>query len=1539
MKLKKKRILASLIALTLLVTNFFDYMPVFADELDNSMVDENMESNEDIELLSDDEEEQYTYTIYYFFDGVKDESKTETFQAPASAYPLTISIDNLTSYAGSSFELDASIGSEFTLTDNNQYINIMYNTTSNSTDITLNYIDSISGVIVGNEVLNLAYGTNITSIPTDDLNPPKGYQVGYIRESDGAKIIDYIDDLYDNPFIVTKGGPTQLNINVVQDTKKLLVMYDTPYELDIYSGDLGGFGNTSDSGWVILPTGTTIDEIPYYPGNAESGSPNNVANSLTLQSNPYRSDWVNMGYEVNYFSNGNDNYTFKPGDDKTISSFTLEDDMTISVHYDLPTSYTIHYLLNDGNGTYIEDVSLKEVVPDWCLSHSNSLASDKYKDIENYVLDDDRTNIECLTNGVLARNGANDCFLYYDKEEAQQKSFYIIDNYYDKDTIHTCPIPTDKPNMTIQDVLDNYENDLQDDCKVFISSIYDPNTYEYYYYYSYDQATGDEEWGGGMCLDANLSDTFDWDLSEYPCIVIVHPYKEEITNYEATYTVHYFIMGKDLGFQNGRPILYKEETSLQKDGTANVGEYLDTLAYLTLKEGDYPNISSYVLSGNSDMGTYFDEAKHYDINIYYDMIVANYNIYYYYDGVLDDSKTEFDYDIINKEINTYPDKLEDGYTLDKVVTEDIYGNFGNLPLILQDTTDLDVEKDAAIHVYYKTLDTSTGSAYFQYYIDDVWVGGTQTMVSIDDIISNAKLNEMFNKIPGYEDKSINDYEFVKVVESVEDPYTSTTKNLNIPYTLTANDFIVKSNYVLGPNIKTYLKTKAPATYDYEIHYFFDNNEDLSKKENGSATLDSIVNAKDYSSNVYDLDVVKTTKTSMTITNDSSKNILNIYYKTKETPVITKSFLVNTYLDGNLVEVQVGIAALGSIITDVSNYYSKPIENCELIGIENLPLEINPTESKNVVNVYYQTLELPQPKATTLLVNTFLDGELINTTSKACFAGDIITNVDSMYSYDANTQFLDRIESLPYGIKEDGNVINVYIVTKVGTVNYLYFYDGKLDENSIIAEKHKYGDIVSDYPTKDKDGFIFSRVEGLPCTINSNQQLVRVYYVSIERPLRLRIFLDDKLISTKELGNYKVGQIINNISLPSISNATLKNVDSLPYTILDTNENYIDAYYVTNKIPTPSPEPTPDPTPEPTPIPDPDPIIPEPEPIIPPPTPIIPTPDPIIPTPVIEVGYGSVTYRYYYDNVEDTSLSYTLSLKEGTQVTTYKSNLKDGYMLDSIDGLPTTITKDSNEIISIYYVKVPEAIKYEVFTHIYVDDIEVDNFSLGMYDVGDIIKELDLSNYDNYELVSSNLPFTVSDSNNNINIYYKTKPDRNITRTVVTVGVGVSIPLILFLLYFFKDKLILLLVPPKKRKEYLYGLWTSIEGASFIDKDGNEVKAEYNSDKETWIFFDNEGHLIDIFSNEYMLDKLNKKEITYDEFNEYLVTNGYSTVVDSTYKLQTNVNEETFEETELTQTNITNTLNLYKDNDDLTTINLNCYIKQDNISTITFIFGE
>ena len=104
----------------------------------------------------------------------------------------------------------------------------------------------------------------------------------------------------------------------------------------------------------------------------------------------------------------------------------------------------------------------------------------------------------------------------------------------------------------------------------------------------------------------------------------------------------------------------------------------------------------------------------------------------------------------------------------------------------------------------------------------------------------------------------------------------------------------------------------------------------------------------------------------------------------------------------------------------------------------------------------------------------------------------------------------KTENLPLTVKADSseNIIKVYYekVKYEYTINY--YYNGRINEKETEKGKAEYGDIISEYEDKEKEGYTFEKVENIPLIIStdSKQNVINVYYISKDSQIIIK-YLD------------------------------------------------------------------------------------------------------------------------------------------------------------------------------------------------------------------------------------------------------------------------------------------------------------------------------------------------------------------------------------------------------------------------------------------------
>ena len=371
------------------------------------------------------------------------------------------------------------------------------------------------------------------------------------------------------------------------------------------------------------------------------------------------------------------------------------------------------------------------------------------------------------------------------------------------------------------------------------------------------------------------------------------------------------------------------------------------------------------------------------IRVYYERNSYDYEVHYFFNGNEDESLIDRKSAKYNDVINTYTDKVKTGYKLDRVET---------LPLTIG------VENNI-INVYYVTDKTQTKKLSYtvNYYKDGNLVKeDTETI-----------------------------YETKQVLES--DTLTVKSEKINVTNKYVGYKF-VKTNPELIPKvienkgvIDVYYERNS---YDYEVHYFFNGNEDESLIDRKSAKYNDVINT--YTDKVktgYKLDRVETLPLTIGVEN----NIINVYYVTDKTQTKKLSYTVNYYKDGNLVKEDTETIYETKQVLESDTLTVKAEEiniKDKYVGYKfvktNPELIPEVIENKGVIDVYYEkdtfTYEVRY------YFNRQLDESL--TEKGTALFGDKITSYTDKVKEDYT---LETVENLPLVISEDEskNVINVY----------------------------------------------------------------------------------------------------------------------------------------------------------------------------------------------------------------------------------------------------------------------------------------------------------------------------------------------------------------------------------------------------------------------------------------------------------------------------------------------------------------------------------
>lgn len=379
------------------------------------------------------------------------------------------------------------------------------------------------------------------------------------------------------------------------------------------------------------------------------------------------------------------------------------------------------------------------------------------------------------------------------------------------------------------------------------------------------------------------------------------------------------------------------------------------------------------------------------------------------------------------------------------------------------------------------------------------------------------------------------------------------------------------------------------SYDYEVHYFFNGNEDESLIETKSAKYNDVITT--YTDKVktgYKLQ--KTENLPLTI--GVENNIINVYYVTDNTQTKELSYTVEYYKDGKKVDNDTQVVKQTKQVLESDTLTVKKSEinvtnkyvgyKFEKTNPETIPNSIN---DKGVIKVYY-VFDESQTKELSYTVEYYKNGKKV--------ANDTQVEVATVHVLEPNTLQVNQdkinIENKYVGYKlektnpetipseiNNGGIIKVYYIlddgqTKTLTYTVNYYKDGNLvkeDTETIYETKQV---LESDTLTvkseeiniKDKYvgyKFVKTNPELIPEVIE-NKGVIDVYYEKDTFTYEVRYYFNRVLDeSLTEKGTALFGDKITSYTDKVKEDYTLETVENLPLVISeDESKNIINVYY-------------------------------------------------------------------------------------------------------------------------------------------------------------------------------------------------------------------------------------------------------------------------------------------------------------------------------------------------------------------------------------------
>lgn len=152
---------------------------------------------------------------------------------------------------------------------------------------------------------------------------------------------------------------------------------------------------------------------------------------------------------------------------------------------------------------------------------------------------------------------------------------------------------------------------------------------------------------------------------------------------------------------------------------------------------------------------------------------------------------------------------------------------------------------------------------------------------------------------------------------------------------------------------------------------------------------------------------------------------------------------------------------------------------------------NPTKKVSYTVEYYKDNELALTETVNETIDFFeeavaIDSNKVNMVDK--FAGYKFKNT-------SKTDFDEETGEYYLKTIKDGDTLEVYYERSEFGYSIEYYYNNEKDDSLTVAGKALYGEKISDYDNKLKEGYSFAKTENLPLTISETEanNIIKVYY--------------------------------------------------------------------------------------------------------------------------------------------------------------------------------------------------------------------------------------------------------------------------------------------------------------------------------------------------------------------------------------------------------------------------------------------------------------
>ena len=1064
-----------------------------------------------VKYVRDDEQtKDVTYTVEYYKDNVKDDTKTQSYTNPiwvnATEQQVKLSEINTTDKFGAGYEFvytaPATIPS--TIADKG-VIKVYY--------VAKEFKYTVKYVLEGTDTeLTAGYAKSATF----------GTEVGADKKNiEGYTVLNADEKL-------TIGADSDSNVLVIK-YRANTYGYSVEYYYDGVKDESATENKTSQFNTIVNSydskekTGYKFEKIENLPLTITTDASKNVIKVYYVKD---ASQTKNITYTVKYFKDGVEvtadeqketkpiwvNDTKAPVEKSAINTtdkyegFSFDADTTGVIPDTIGNDGVIrvYYVSNYYNYTveyYYDDVIDNAKTDTFPAKYNTQVNRYDDKNIEGYKLERATTPITITTDA-----SKNVIRVYYVKDWFK----YTINYYYDG-VIDTSATVVDKAafgtTIKYSDKMDKLREGFKfvradgsplvisvNEAANVINVHYQSNSYTYTVEYYYDGIIDTEKTEKSATkYNSVVNDYTDKCDTGYKFekveglpltiatdesknVIRVYYVKDESQKKNVTYTVKYFKDGTEV-------------TEDQQTKTDTV--WVNASSNMTVDKTAINTTDKYVgyKLDTSATGTIPDTVTDGDvINVYYVKDTSqtrgvSYTVEYYKDGVKDDSKT----DVIPNDIWVNDDVQPVDAT--KINVTDKFGAGYKFEKTDPATIPSTIADKGVIKVYYVAKE-------FKYTVKYV-LEGTDT-----ELTAGYTKSATFGTEVGADKKNIEGYTVVDA-----------DKKLTIGSDESQNVLVIEYR---------------ANTYGYSVEYYYDGVKDESATLNKSAQFNTKVNSYDPGEKPgYKFEKIENLP--LTITTDASKNVIKVYYVKDASQTKNITYTVKYFKDGAEVTADKQTVTKTVWVNDPSELtVDKTAINTtdKYVGykLDSAATGEIPTvvADGTVINVYYVKDEL-QTKEVTYTVKYFRDGVEVTadkqTVTKRIWINaplevevnkTAINTTDKYVGYKLDSAATGEIPS----VVASGTVINVYYVkdasqTKDVTYTIKYYKDGEEQtEDTITVTKKVWVNEPSvidvnkaDINTTDKyEGYTFdSETTGIIPNKADNGSVIKVYYKKVVVP--------------------------------------------------------------------------------------------------------------------------------------------------------------------------------------------------------------------------------------------------------------------------------------------------------------------------------------------------------------------------------------------------------------------------------------------------------